>query len=382
MKGKYKVIIVLLLIFSLFAGMAVSNQAIPLFLIPGNWNIQENWINAVVPVPPDILGILLNAYVVKIHAVEPSVPASVPLYKGTLNASNAFFIADGSILTQKNSTPSAEEAPLIAQRILIQYGGLPPDAALYYSNISYLIESGPNNTIISQWPSETDVIYNRNIDGMPTYGAVDKIEVELGENGTPLQIYKVWRNLEYLGNTTCIISPNEAVEEIHEGNIIDPLPDYGININNITLGYYESSRSDPEIYLQPVWIFSGAYRNGDLWALAVPAGMISHFDIGLSTNTTPLAVSFTSDSTGAPTQWHWDFGDGSISTQQNPVHEYSVPGDYTVTLTISEGNCENFLSKMVSVPAASESANTTNIEDQLVNSLVNTTKTASNEGSI
>ena len=125
MKIKYKIIIILLLIFSLFVGMAVINQAIPLFLIPGNWNIQENWINAAVPIQPDILGILTNAYIVKIHAVEPSIPSSVPLYKGSLNDSNAFSIVNGSFLTPKNSTPSAEEAPLIAQRVLAQYGGLP-----------------------------------------------------------------------------------------------------------------------------------------------------------------------------------------------------------------------------------------------------------------
>src|SRR5208282_6278775 len=86
-----------------------------------------------------------------------------------------------------------------------------------------------------------------------------------------------------------------------------------------------------------------------------------HFDIGLSSNATPLAVSFTSNSTGTPTQWHWDFGDRTTSAEQDPVHEYSTPGNYTVNLTVSEGNCENFLSKVVSVPAASESANTTNI---------------------
>lgn len=32
--------------------------------------------------------------------------------------------------------------------------------------------------------------------------------------------------------------------------------------------------------------------------------------------------------------WLWDFGDGTTSTEQNPVHVYAVPGDYTVSLTI------------------------------------------------
>ena len=359
MKGKYKAAIILSLICLLLIVIAITNLAIPLFLIPGNLNFMDKEINAAIPVQPDILGIILNAYTVKIHAVEPSVPASVPLYKGSLNDSNAFSIVNGSFLTPKNSTPSVEEAPLIAQRVLAQYGGLPPDAMLVYSKISYLTERRlSNDEIVNQWPTGTDVLYARTINGMPTHGNVDKIEVELGENGTPLQIDEIWRNLEYLGNTTCIITPREAIEEIHKGNIIDIPPAYGLNIDNITLGYYESSRSEPVIYLQPVWIFSGSYRNNEQWAFAVSAGMISHFDTGPSPNASPLAVSFTSVSTGTPTQWLWDFGDGTTSTEQNPVHIYPTLGNYMVTLTVWDGNCENVLSEMVSVPAASESADT------------------------
>ncbi|MCP5024043.1 MAG: PKD domain-containing protein [bacterium] len=50
----------------------------------------------------------------------------------------------------------------------------------------------------------------------------------------------------------------------------------------------------------------------------------------------PLPVQFTDDSTGGvPTSWTWDFGDGSSSTEQNPLHTYTNPGFYTVTLTAS-----------------------------------------------
>jgi len=36
-------------------------------------------------------------------------------------------------------------------------------------------------------------------------------------------------------------------------------------------------------------------------------------------------VAFTDLSTGNPTEWFWDFGDGESSTEQNPVHEYYFP---------------------------------------------------------
>lgn len=32
----------------------------------------------------------------------------------------------------------------------------------------------------------------------------------------------------------------------------------------------------------------------------------------------------------------WDFGDGSTSTAQNPSHIYNVPGDYTISLTVTD----------------------------------------------
>ena len=35
------------------------------------------------------------------------------------------------------------------------------------------------------------------------------------------------------------------------------------------------------------------------------------------------------------TSWAWDFGDGATSTEANPTHTYTVPGVYTVSLTIT-----------------------------------------------
>jgi gliding motility-associated-like protein len=50
------------------------------------------------------------------------------------------------------------------------------------------------------------------------------------------------------------------------------------------------------------------------------------------------AINFT-DQSAAPnstvTQWAWNFGDGSTSTQQNPSKTYAAPGTYTVTLVVT-----------------------------------------------
>jgi len=51
----------------------------------------------------------------------------------------------------------------------------------------------------------------------------------------------------------------------------------------------------------------------------------------------PLLVKFTDMSTGNPESWDWDFGDGSSSTQANPVHAYTTPGAFHVSLTVKSG---------------------------------------------
>ena len=46
-------------------------------------------------------------------------------------------------------------------------------------------------------------------------------------------------------------------------------------------------------------------------------------------------VRFSDESTGEPTSWLWDFGDGQTSQQQNPSHTYTTSGSMTVTLVVS-----------------------------------------------
>ena len=47
----------------------------------------------------------------------------------------------------------------------------------------------------------------------------------------------------------------------------------------------------------------------------------------------PLNVEFTNTSAGDNLTYVWDFGDGQTSSEHSPVHEYSAPGEFTVTLT-------------------------------------------------
>lgn len=61
----------------------------------------------------------------------------------------------------------------------------------------------------------------------------------------------------------------------------------------------------------------------------------------------PLQVNFSAISTGTPTAWSWSFGDGNTTgaSQQNPVHLYTVAGNYTVSLTTTYPGSSNTTTK-------------------------------------
>jgi len=59
----------------------------------------------------------------------------------------------------------------------------------------------------------------------------------------------------------------------------------------------------------------------------------------------PLIVNFQDQSTGNPTAWLWDFGNGNTSTLQNPSATYFTPGQYTVSLRVTNAAGSNTLTR-------------------------------------
>ena len=68
------------------------------------------------------------------------------------------------------------------------------------------------------------------------------------------------------------------------------------------------------------------------------ADLNADFDATPPQGSIPLTVQFTDKSTNA-SEWNWDFGDGTNSTEKNPKHIYSTVGTFNVTLraTINNG---------------------------------------------
>ena len=63
-----------------------------------------------------------------------------------------------------------------------------------------------------------------------------------------------------------------------------------------------------------------------------------------------LTVRFIDTSAGAPTSWHWDFGDGASSNAHHGTHRYAQPGTYTVTLTAASATSTSTTAVTQTVP--------------------------------
>jgi PKD repeat protein len=57
-------------------------------------------------------------------------------------------------------------------------------------------------------------------------------------------------------------------------------------------------------------------------------------------------VAFQDESIGKITSWRWDFGDGTTSTEQHPLHTYQKAGQYVVALYIEGPAGKSRMSKV------------------------------------
>ncbi|MFA5613262.1 MAG: PKD domain-containing protein [Methanoculleus sp.] len=140
-----------------------------------------------------------------------------------------------------------------------------------------------------------------------------------------------------------------------------------LNLSDVTRDLPENTR------IQIVG--EGVGRIGSDWLLhEIGGGMpatptedppVADFTADPTGGNAPLTVQFSDISTGEPTSWHWEFGDGNTSTVQHPIHTYESPGTYTVSLTATNAGGSNTETKTAYItvtlppPLANFTANTT-----------------------
>lgn len=68
------------------------------------------------------------------------------------------------------------------------------------------------------------------------------------------------------------------------------------------------------------------------------AQLKADFTSNVQSGCLPLIVAFQDKSTGNPTSWTWNLGNGTIAANQNPVTTYADPGTYTIKLSIKNAS--------------------------------------------
>lgn len=107
-----------------------------------------------------------------------------------------------------------------------------------------------------------------------------------------------------------------------------------------------------------VVFYSDSYYNypgfSATWSSVVPSGNPPVADFSISDFNPPLSASvqFTDITTNNPVSWLWNFGDGNISTIQNPTHSYLTPGNYTITLISNNCFYSDTVTKSITVQQA------------------------------
>ncbi len=75
--------------------------------------------------------------------------------------------------------------------------------------------------------------------------------------------------------------------------------------------------------------------------ILTPQPPAADFSAAPLSGSAPLAVEFTDESTGVIETWSWDFGDGKISADRQPVHTYTSAGTYDVSLSVANSGGGN-----------------------------------------
>ncbi len=131
------------------------------------------------------------------------------------------------------------------------------------------------------------------------------------------------------GDGTTSTTPDSLVQHTYYANSAD-------SVYTITLAASNACGSDTASYT----------------ITTLPNTITAFFNTDTTIGCVPLTVNFTQYSIGV-TNWHWDLGDGNVSTAMNVSHTYSTPGTYTATLFGDNGCSHDTVAVTITVqPAA------------------------------
>lgn len=254
------------------------------------------------------------------------------------------------ILTGNNIVVCGEDTTAIVQIAYVMGGVAPWIISINDDRGLFSVDTVINS--IDDFPVNIAVRIPENISGIPEYTTyvISNIEdafgsnkqthygaVRIGVNPTPV-INDIANKYQVLcsGEATLPIS-FAGVATIYRWSI-----DSNIGIANYSDGVIPSFITKNEtgspitatITVTPEYWYNGLVCIGEtdtaviILNPAVKANFVTAVT-GLGT------IQFTDRSSTTVTGWSWDFGDGSTSTDVNPIHTYTASGTYSVVLTVT-----------------------------------------------
>lgn len=175
--------------------------------------------------------------------------------------------------------------------------------------------------------------YSQNI--MSDYDAkVFKIDPEL--ETISIEIDNIWPNMEFcLGTThnfeTITLGSISSVSWYYDGQLVSHDASYEPTFQTVgthvlkVVGESECVHLSQDSVVFEVFEVEPEFTSDSIQCID---GFVNFSDLSI----------IPSNFSGSISDWHWDFGDGNVSTSQHPIHSYSTSDFYDVELTITTSN--------------------------------------------
>jgi len=257
-------------------------------------------------------------------------------YTVTLSATSA----NGCVAEQ---SMEVEVIPEIVADVTVPPGGCSPYTAQFENNtvgaFSYIWYFGDGNfsqaeepEYIYSNPNSQDSTYVVTFVAQSLYGCADTLEFELPVLGLP--------DAQFVATPAVQQFPDATIELVNLSSANEGA-DYAWNWGD---GNTEISQDpdQPQNYTYETWgeftvvltVGNSICSDTAFQVIEIePPLPIAGFE-GEGKGCQPLVVEFTSTSTYA-VEYLWDFGDGTISDEENPVHTYYESGTFNVALTVT-----------------------------------------------
>jgi PKD repeat protein len=180
-----------------------------------------------------------------------------------------------------------------------------------------------------------DIINVESGAGWDRYSGYGMVDAEAAVGGTQCDI-----TADFTANqTTGCASLTVDFSDLSTGTGIDGWSwDFGDGVGTSTDQNPTYTYNNPGVYTVTLTASSSGQGCSDdevkVDFITVTGPPVAEFSGSPVSGPASLTVAFTDLSTGNPTSWLWDFGDGiGTSTQQHPSYTYDNPGTYTVQLT-------------------------------------------------